>query len=76
MEENGILNIDDEVQLFCLHYVFLPRINDSLQQFVTTWNHHPLRTESNLSPLQLWMTGEHPCDPNELDAEVCPHENV
>ena len=35
MEENGLLDIDDEVQLFCLQYIFLPRINESLQQFVT-----------------------------------------
>ena len=27
MEENGMLDIEDEVQLFCLHYVCLPRIN-------------------------------------------------
>ena len=70
MEENGLLDIDDEVQLFCLQYIFLPRINESLQQFMTMWNHHPLGTESNLSPLQLWMTGEHPCDPLESIAEV------
>ena len=47
MEENDILNVDDELQLFCLHYIFLPRINKNI------WNHHPLGTESNLSPLQI-----------------------
>ena len=31
MEDSGILNVDDEVYLFALHYIFLPRINDSLQ---------------------------------------------
>ena len=72
MEDSGILNVDDEVHLLFLHYVFLPRINDSLQQFVSMWNHHPLGTESNLSLVQLWMTGEHPCDNhNDLDAEEC-----
>ena len=60
MEENSMLDPDDEVQLFCLQYIFLPRINRSLRQFVNTWNHHPLSTESNLSPVQLWMTGDHP----------------
>lgn len=72
MEDSGILNVDDEVHLLFLHYVFLPRINDSLQQFVSMWNPHPLWTESNLSLIQLRMTGEHPCDNhNDLDAEVC-----
>lgn len=70
MEEIGILNIENEIQLFCLHYVFLPRINDSLHQFISMWNHHPLGTEFNLSPLQLWMTGDHPCGQEELDIQV------
>ena len=42
---------------FCLHYVFLPRINHSLSVFKDAWNCHPLSTERNLSPLQLWMAG-------------------
>lgn len=60
MEITGILDPDDEVHLFCLHYIFIPRINSSLSQFMTMWNVHPLRTESNHSPNQLWMTGRHP----------------
>ena len=70
MEETGVLNIEDEVQLFCLHYVFIPRINNSLREFMTTWNHHPLSTERNRSPLQLWLTGEHPSDVALNDTEV------
>lgn len=73
MEDIGILDIDNEIQLFSLHYIFLPRIKNSLQQFVSMWNNHPLGTESNLSPLQLWMTGEHPCDLYELTVQVCNH---
>ena len=34
MEDGGILNPDDEVDLFALHYVFIPRINVCLRQFV------------------------------------------
>jgi len=60
MEDVGVLDIDDVVHLFALYYVYLPHINMCLQQFAETWNHHPLGTASNLSPLQLWMTGEHP----------------
>lgn len=71
MEEIGLLDIEDEIQLFCLHYVFLPRINNSLREFMTTWNHHPLSTKSNRSPLQLWMTGEHPSDEAHSDSQVC-----
>lgn len=69
MEDNNILDIDSEIHLFCLHYIFLPRINQSLQQFMQVWNHHPLGTERNLSPTQLWMTGVHP-DDTELTLQV------
>ena len=33
MEDIGILDTESDVHLFCLHYVYLPRINQSLQQF-------------------------------------------
>lgn len=67
MEEAGILDIDDEVHLFCLHYTFLPRINSSLNQYREAWNNHPLSSMSQLSPNQLWISGSHP---DELDPEV------
>ena len=63
MEVTGMLDPDDDVHLFCLHYAFIPRINSSLVQFMTMWNDHPLRTESNHSPNQLWMTGRRAMDP-------------
>ena len=28
-----------------------------LSRFVKGWNHHPLRTEQGLSPMQLWTRG-------------------
>ncbi|CAI7996922.1 hypothetical protein GBAR_LOCUS1994, partial [Geodia barretti] len=62
LEDNNILDVDNEIHLFCLHYVFLPRVNQSLQQFIQMWNNHPLGTERNMSPTQLWMTAEHPDD--------------
>lgn len=64
MEDHGMLDIENNIHLFSLHYVYLPRTNRSLRQFSSTWNHHPLGTASNMSPIQLWMTGEHPCDPS------------
>lgn len=57
MEEMGILNPIRDADLFALHYVFIPRINNCIIQFVDAWNHHPLRTEHGLSPLQLWQRG-------------------
>ena len=34
MEQNDLLNPLDELHLWALHYVFIPRINQSLQEFV------------------------------------------
>lgn len=57
LENNYILNSLDEVQLFALHYVYLPRINASLVEFVNQWNYHGMRTAYHQSPLALWHTG-------------------
>ena len=59
MEDLGILNPVTEADLFALHYVFIPRINNHLHQFKEAWNRHPLRTEQGLSPLQLWQGRMH-----------------
>ncbi|XP_070176885.1 uncharacterized protein [Littorina saxatilis] len=53
----GILNMDNPIHLWALHYVFLPRLNRSLQWFVEQKNHQPLRTERNRTPLQLFFRG-------------------
>lgn len=54
LEEMGVLDHDNEADLFCLHFVFIPRINQALLSFQKAWNYHPLSTENNLCPLQLY----------------------
>ncbi|XP_019860862.1 PREDICTED: uncharacterized protein LOC109589179 [Amphimedon queenslandica] len=54
LEERGILDCENEADIFALHYVFIPRINKSLKLFQEAWNSHPLSTENNKSPLQLY----------------------
>ena len=49
--------MENEVHVFVLHYVFLPRINHVIASFVQGWNHHPLRSERNWSPERLWTNG-------------------
>ena len=48
-------NLDplNHTDLYCLHYVFLPRIEKHLQMFQESWNHHSLSTENNMSPYQI-----------------------
>ena len=57
MENIGYLDPVHEIHLFVLHYVFVPRINQSLRQFQSGWNHHSIRTEHNRSPYQLFVEG-------------------
>ena len=55
LEDEGILDLDNEVHIWALHYVYLPRINRDLVLFVDQWNHHGLRTEHYKSPLQIFV---------------------
>ena len=57
MESVGILDPNNNVHLFCLHYVFIPRINRQLLYWKNSWIKHPMRSEHNLTPQQLWTTG-------------------
>ena len=58
LEEEGLLDLSNSMHFFCLQYVFLPRLNASLDVFREGWDNHPMRTEHNLTPNQLWETGQ------------------
>ena len=47
----------NEIDLFCLHVVYLPRINFALKEFAESWDYHPLSSGDNRSPRQLWLLG-------------------
>ena len=57
MEEAGYLDVSNEVNMFCLHYVFIPRINQHLEHFIKGWNDHPIRIARNKMPNQLCISG-------------------
>lgn len=57
LEHYCLLDHLNERHLWALQYVFVPRINRSLQQFVNSWNNHPIRTASHKSPQQLFTAG-------------------
>ena len=44
------LDCDNGVHMFLLHYVYTPRINNAIESFRVSWNHHPL--ESSLVQVQ------------------------
>lgn len=57
MEDQGILDIDNESDIFCLHFVATNLLQRSLSGFRLAWNNHRLRTEKNMSPNMLYTSG-------------------
>ena len=55
MEATGLLDPNEDADLFLLHCIYLPRINRSLHEFVRAWNCHPIRTERNWTPRQIML---------------------
>ena len=52
LEDTGMLNPCSETHLFALHFVYLPRIQWSLDHFSDAYIHHPLSSCSNCTPAQ------------------------
>jgi hypothetical protein len=57
MGDEGLLDPFDDVDLFALHFVFIPHINQQLEAFKAAYCRHRLRTERNHTPMQLWTRG-------------------
>jgi len=57
MEDEGLLDNQDCMDLYAIHYVFLPIIQSQLNVFREGWAHHRMRTEGNQTPMQLWIMG-------------------
>jgi len=51
-EKDG-MDIHDNVAMYVLRYMFLPRIQQDLDQFIRSWNGHHVSTERYLTPLQM-----------------------
>ena len=57
MEDTGYLDPLNELHLYALHLVFKHCIDDVLHELQQDWNHHPMSSEHNLSPHQLFRLG-------------------
>ena len=53
LEQEDLLDANNSFELYILHYMFIPRINESLNNFISTWNNHKLSTEKNKTPICL-----------------------
>jgi hypothetical protein len=57
MEDAHLLDPLNDAHLFALHHTFIPRINQSLELFTYMWNQHPISSQKNHSPVQLFTLG-------------------
>ena len=57
LEEQHLLDVDDEFDLFALHHVYMPRINAALNCWREGWNLHGLSSEGQYNPVQLYTMG-------------------
>jgi hypothetical protein len=58
LESCDVLDPDNNAHIFALHYVFIPRINKCLTQFVQSWNAHVLSGTGGKTPMQMWIEGQ------------------
>ena len=66
LEEGGCLHTNNVVEMFVLHYIFLPRTNFALDEFCSASNMRPVQTEHNWTPNRMWANGminRHYADP-------------
>ena len=77
MEEEKILDPLNDIHLSCLHYIFLPKINDKLQIWRNAWAKHRMRT-TKTSPLKLWIAGQtnNPIGLNIIDVDSYGVEGI
>ena len=57
MEKHNIMDPTNELDLFCLHHTFAPRIDMDLCEWRNAHNNHGIRTENYKTPKQLWIAG-------------------
>lgn len=57
METVGLLEPHNDIHLWCLHFVYQPRIDRHLQLFSEGWSRKRIRTAGNKTPTQLWFNG-------------------
>lgn len=70
LEDSGVLDVNSTYDLYALHFVFLPIIQEHLDRFRQGWAHHSLRTEHNHTPQKLWIMGLHEAQQGDFAHEA------
>ncbi|CAH0388419.1 unnamed protein product [Bemisia tabaci] len=76
LESIEALNLDEDEQVFYLHYTFIPVIQKFLDRFASRWNAHKIRTANYTAPNVLYRCGkkapdlEEDLDPSDSDSDT------
>ena len=79
VQDNGLLDISNDNDLYCLHFVFLQRINRHVHLFQDGYDNHTLSSESNNMSMQLWIEGMQnyqTMQPSDLSGEDIEHYGI
>ncbi|KAE9388230.1 hypothetical protein BT96DRAFT_1074818, partial [Gymnopus androsaceus JB14] len=59
LETHHTLNIDNERHLWLLHFLFLERINSDIEDWIGSWNHHTIssQTQAYRTPSVMYQQG-------------------
>lgn len=59
LESQGFLDPLNDTDIFCLHYIYIPRINKRIFEFVEAHNNHGVSTEASNTPAQIFYLNLH-----------------
>lgn len=75
LEDEDLLDVLNDKDLFALHHVYLGIINHRLQQWCYAWNNHRVRTVKS-TPLRLFSAGMMTNAPPEPVPEADPDQSL
>lgn len=55
LESSGLLEMENPIHRICLYIVFQPRIQHSLDETLSSWNLHKIRTAGNKTPTAIYQ---------------------
>jgi hypothetical protein len=78
LEEQHDLDVDEPVDIFCLHYCFLPLINRTISTHIVAHNSHGSTTkgERGWSPYKKWLDGNLKAQARGMDLDLFPNDAV
>lgn len=54
MERLGLLDPSNPTHLVCLYLIYQPKIQQSLDATIASWNNHKIRTVGNRTPIAMF----------------------